>query len=129
MNWNKLSTIGAWAAGITAIIYSFFKKYLETFDLIIFLMEILFLFTYILSEIMKMRSRYISRKRNEEISMVTRFTLYSQISIYFFALSVAFYLFNDAVLKYKVPLEIVGYLIFFSLGIFIGTQCCIDVIR
>ena len=61
--------------------------------------------------------------------MVKRLSLYSKISIYFFASSIAFYVFNEAILKYKVPLEIVGYLIFFSLGLFIGTQCCIDVIR
>ena len=61
--------------------------------------------------------------------MVKRLNLYSNISIYFFALSAAFYIFNEAVLKYAVPLEIVEYLIFFSLEIFIGTQCCVNVIR
>jgi hypothetical protein len=43
--------------------------------------------------------------------------------------SILFYIVNDAILQGRVPLEIIGYIIFFFLGTFVGVQCCIDLFK
>jgi len=40
-----------------------------------------------------------------------------------------FYILNDSVLKKAFPIEIVGYSLFLILGLFIGVNICIDVLR
>ena len=61
--------------------------------------------------------------------MVKRLNLYSRISSLLFVASILFYVLNDAIFESRVPLEIVGYIIFFSLGAFVGVQCCIDLLK
>jgi hypothetical protein len=53
MNWQKLSTIGAWTAGLTAIFYAFFKKYLHNYFWILFPIEVASVLLYIISEIVR----------------------------------------------------------------------------
>jgi hypothetical protein len=61
--------------------------------------------------------------------MYKRLIIYQKISIYLFALNMGFYILNDSVLKKAIPIEIVGYSFFLSLGLFIGVNICIDVLR
>jgi hypothetical protein len=61
--------------------------------------------------------------------MYKRLITYQKISIYLFAANMGFYVLNDSVLKKVVPIEIVGYSLFLSLGLFIGVNVCIDVLR
>ena len=61
--------------------------------------------------------------------MYKRLIIYQKISIYLFAANMGFYILNDSVLKKAVPIEIVGYSLFLSLGLFIGVNICIDVLR
>jgi hypothetical protein len=61
--------------------------------------------------------------------MYKRLIIYQKISIYLFALNMGFYIINDSVLKKAIPIEIVGYSLFLSLGLFIGVNICIDVLR
>lgn len=61
--------------------------------------------------------------------MHRRLIIYQKLSAYLFALGILFYVVNDSLLKRKVPIEIVDYFLFFSLGIFIGVNICIDVMR
>ena len=61
--------------------------------------------------------------------MYKRLIIYQKISIYLFAANMGFYILNDSILKKAVPTEIVGYSLFLSLGLFIGVNICIDVLR
>ena len=46
-----------------------------------------------------------------------------------FILSIIIWIGNDAFLNKVIPEEVVGYFLFFSMGLFIGIQCCIDALR
>ncbi len=61
--------------------------------------------------------------------MIKRLSLYSKISSFIFAASIGLHMVNDIFLKKKVPGEIIGYVFWFSLGLFIGVNCCIDVVK
>jgi hypothetical protein len=61
--------------------------------------------------------------------MYKRLIIYQKISIYLFAANMGFYILNDSILKKVVPIEIVGYSLFLSLGFFIGVNICIDLLR
>ena len=61
--------------------------------------------------------------------MYKRLIIYQKISIYLFAANMGFFILNDSILKKAVPNEIVGYSLFLSLGLFIGVNICIDVLR
>jgi hypothetical protein len=60
--------------------------------------------------------------------MYRRLIIYQKNSIYLFAANIGFYILNDSILKKAVPIEIVGYSLFLSLGFFIGVNICIDVL-
>ncbi len=55
--------------------------------------------------------------------------LYSKIAIVLLVSSISLWMLNDLILNMKIPIEIIGYIVFFSLGIFIGVHCCIDAIK
>ena len=61
--------------------------------------------------------------------MYKRLIIYQKISIYLFVANMGFYILNDSILKKAVPIEIVGYSLFLSVGFFIGVNICIDVLR
>jgi hypothetical protein len=61
--------------------------------------------------------------------MYKRLIIYQKISIYFFVANMGFYILNDSVLKKTVPIEVVGYSLFLSLGFFVGVNICIDALR
>ena len=58
--------------------------------------------------------------------MNKRLTIYHRVSLFFFLFSIGLYIINDAFLKCKVHVEVVGYLLFLSLGIYIGFHVCLD---
>jgi len=53
MNWSKLSTVGIWSVFVVFIADAFFKKYVENYWKIIINLEVIFLFVFLLSELMK----------------------------------------------------------------------------
>ena len=61
--------------------------------------------------------------------MIKTLNLYSKISVFVFGSSILLWIINDAILKAKIPIEIVGHIFFLSLGLFIGVHSCIDVIK
>jgi|HubBroStandDraft_4_1064222.scaffolds.fasta_scaffold828177_1 hypothetical protein len=63
MNWQKLSTIGAWTAGITAIIHAFFRKYLHNYFWIFFPIEVVAVLLYIISGIIIFWIKYKLKKK------------------------------------------------------------------
>jgi hypothetical protein len=62
MNWKKLSNIGAWSAGITAIIHYFAGKYLRGFIYIMSSIEFLGIMMFLISEIMMLRKKHLKSK-------------------------------------------------------------------
>jgi hypothetical protein len=62
MFWKKSSTIGAWLAGITAIIHIVFQKYIQNYIVFFFAIEGLGLSLYLISEIMKLIKKNQEKK-------------------------------------------------------------------
>jgi hypothetical protein len=61
--------------------------------------------------------------------MSKRLLFYEKGSRYFFLINIFIYILNGTLLKKIIPIEIIGYFFFLSLGIFIGVQCCVSQIR
>ena len=60
--WKRMSTIGAWGCGITAIIHTFFGKYLSDIKWVLVTVEALVLFVYLLSDLLKFIIKRNSKK-------------------------------------------------------------------
>ena len=58
-----------------------------------------------------------------------RLRVYQKIITYFFIFNIIFYIINDAFFRNAIPLEIIGYMFFLSLGIYIGFHVCIHEIK
>ena len=63
MKWKKLSTISAWTCGITAIIHSFFRRYIENYISIIVIIESLTVVIFLISEFMKLIIKHQSKNK------------------------------------------------------------------
>jgi len=61
--------------------------------------------------------------------MYKRINSIHRLSVGFFLFSIALYIVNDAFLKKKIPLDVVGYLVFLSLGFYVGFHVCLSEIK
>ncbi len=61
--------------------------------------------------------------------MYKRITIIHRIALCFFLFSLALDVVNDAFLKNKMPREIIGYLIFLTLGFYVGFHICLDEVK
>jgi len=60
--------------------------------------------------------------------MPNRYFIFHRIFLFFFGFNIVFYIVNDAFLK-KIPLEIVGYSFFLSLGLYVGFHVCLGEVK
>jgi hypothetical protein len=134
MNWKRLSNIGIYSAGILAIIDTFLGKYipihpvkyLPSHSLIFLILFGAAVLLFIVSELMK----FINKIRiKRDTAMYKRINIIHRLAVGFFLFSIGLYIVNDAFLKNKIPLDIIGYLTFLSLGFYAGFHVCLDEIK
>jgi len=61
--------------------------------------------------------------------MSKRLILFHRITLLFFIFSFGLYFVNDALLKKKIPTDLIGYLVFLSLGLYVGFHVCQDEVK
>jgi hypothetical protein len=61
--------------------------------------------------------------------MSKRIFLFHRIAAVFFLFSLGFCVITGSFLKSRIPIEIVGYLVFLSLGLYVGFQVCLGEIK
>jgi hypothetical protein len=61
--------------------------------------------------------------------MYKRINILHRIFLSFFLLSLGVFIVNDSILKKRIPIEIVGYIFFLSLGIYVGFHVCLDELK
>jgi hypothetical protein len=62
-------------------------------------------------------------------AMSKRLIIFHRVALVFFLFSLGLYIVNDAFLKKKIPLELIGYMVFLSLGIYVGFHLCLDEVK
>ena len=61
--------------------------------------------------------------------MSKRIFLFHRIAAVFFLFSLGLCVITGSFLKSRIPIEIVGYLVFLSLGLYVGFQVCLGEIK
>jgi hypothetical protein len=61
--------------------------------------------------------------------MYKRINILHRIFLSFFIFSLGLYVVNDSILRKWIPIEIVGYIVFLSLGIYVGFHVCLDELK
>jgi hypothetical protein len=126
MNWMKLSNIGIYSAGVLAIIDTFLGKYIPNHSLIFFIVGGVAILLFLVSELMKFTNKIRIKKG---AAMYKRINIIHRLALGFLGFSLGLYIVNDAFLKKKIPLEIIGYLVFLSLGFYVGFHVCLGEIK
>ena len=110
-------------AGTTAIIHYFIRDYLKEFVWIFAAIEIFGIILFAVSEVVKL---IVKARVNKKHSMWNRINLYHKIFLFFFLFCLLITFFNEVFLKTMIPKEILGYLVFLSLGNYIGFHLCLS---
>ncbi len=65
MNWEKLSSIGAWSAGIATVIFLLFKRVIGQYYYIFIAIVLVFSSLFIIATAMHWINKLISKKRKK----------------------------------------------------------------
>jgi len=55
--------------------------------------------------------------------------LFHKVALFLFLFSIGLFILNGTFLKKKIPIELVGYLVFLSLGLYVGFHFCLDEVK
>ena len=89
-------------------------------------LEVLAFSIFLVSELMKL---IVKERIKKSTRMNNRFRLYHRIALCLFIFSFGLYILNDTLLKKKIPIELIGYLVFLSLGLYVGFHVCLDEVK
>lgn len=126
MNWRKISLISGCSGGAVALINIFvIKKYIPFVSLALMTLECLGVLLLITSEVII----FIKKLRPKQILARTRIVIIHRWALAFLCSSLGLYLINDGFLHKKIPLEIIGYILFLSIGFYVGFHVCLSEIK
>lgn len=118
--WKRVSNYSIIVCGIVLIVKMFFRKYVEDIIWPILFIGALALLICLFSEIMK----FIIKRKKMNRNYWKQFNIYEKGLALFFMINIVFDFINKKLLNSVVPKEIVGFMFWLSLGLYLGFQLC-----